>query len=387
MYRPGKFLKHTQVVRKLGDFPAPINGVINLESAVYRLDVAPGGAIVSPYPFVLPDNGVTRIEGDEAAKSVLQYSGEGTMFSSDSLGTLSLKELVVSCPNGKMFDVTGADSLSALYFDAVIAFDVNNFGDVSSVGTMSLVNISFVGIGAGFALEDINVFSSHLLQHSDGKNVSGSLFSFGSGEFGRIGVSQSAFILDSNEYIFNFSQLATFGEVLVSGSTCNDYHKVYEDESLTHKETGFYFSGNEGVPNSQKRASFYMTGNTTYTSLTQGSWAKVSGATTAGDDIEKFSASNNRVTYLNSHFFGDVNIAVSATSNNATDKVCKFAVFKNGALVPGSVSERSINNKTGAIPVQASLSLEKDDYVELWMMNETSDVDILATNINFSIHE
>lgn len=386
-YKYSKFLAETRVVKSVSDFPAPIDGVILLENKVYRLDLPAGTELSVPYRFVLPEGGVTRIEGDEAVKSQLTYTGTGAMFSCEELGSLSLKELLVSAPNGSLLDVTSTSLYSAVYIDSVILSSISSLGAATDIGTVSITNAALSLINEGLSLNNINTFSCNLTQSAFTNNNATTCFSFDSGTFARISFSQTLFQLGTNERAFYFNPPATFDSVLVSGCNGDRRDNTYATGSLTHKEVSFYFSGNEGLPNSQKRASYYTSGNTTYTELTEGVWAKVEGTTITGDDVEKFAVTNNRATFINGSFTGDVSAAVSATSGTATDKICQFAIFKNGVIVPGSISERSIQNKTGAVPVQASVVLETNDYLELWVMNSTDDTDILISNYNLSVHE
>lgn len=52
-----------------------------------------------------------------------------------------------------------------------------------------------------------------------------------------------------------------------------------------------------------------------------------------------------------------------------------IALFKNGALIPGSAIERTITNASdeGAFSVKAHVSLAIGDYVELWVESDSGD--------------
>lgn len=142
-----------------------------------------------------------------------------------------------------------------------------------------------------------------------------------------------------------------------------------------------------GVPASASVGNAYMEANATATTIAATStFVKAAGATTMGAITQRFSHTANRLTYTGSatRSFA-VESIVSLTSGNTN--VVAVAIYKNGAIVPGGVSRvtTSGSGKSENVSTQAVVSLATDDYVEMWVANESAVQGITVSDLSLLI--
>ena len=117
---------------------------------------------------------------------------------------------------------------------------------------------------------------------------------------------------------------------------------------------------------------------------------KALGTTTVSAYLEDFEMSaNNRLTYLGrqtSHFH--VAVALSMTSA-ANIQVTSMTIGKNGTSLPETEIQRKIGTGTdvGAVAVVGLVELAKDDYLEMFVANETSTGNLTVEFMNFTASE
>jgi len=140
-----------------------------------------------------------------------------------------------------------------------------------------------------------------------------------------------------------------------------------------------------GLVNTAEFGNYYMNNNATATTIASSGVAyKILGTTTANTINQKFTHTNNRLTYTGGL---DRNFQVSATVSFVTgnNKVIGLYVAKNGAIVTDSemYATSSGSGRAESIHVQTVLELTANDYVELWIENDTDTTDITVEFLNF----
>lgn len=95
---------------------------------------------------------------------------------------------------------------------------------------------------------------------------------------------------------------------------------------------------------------------------------------------------NNRIRYIGTterHFMIDVALSTTAAGNN---KLLHYQLFKNGIALPETLIPRvhGTGADHGAIPITTNVHLETNDYIELFVSNETDDsnLTIVSGTIN-----
>lgn len=139
------------------------------------------------------------------------------------------------------------------------------------------------------------------------------------------------------------------------------------------------FTNCVGINNSANQGSLSMSNNLTDTVITvQGTYYKILGTTTASPENQKFVATNNRLTYtgvLTDTYFYTSTFTLTTTNNQNIE----VALYKNGVFVVSTPlfsdgNGVSINSSIGTL-----IPLTTNDYLELFVRNNTSSANIRAT--------
>lgn len=233
------------------------------------------------------------------------------------------------------------------------------------IGTVAWNNSLFVGSGAA---KSVHILSSTLDITRRWRSVYSAGVAPGSSTLIEVQdasnsfANNESFILDT----VNFSG----GGAYLSG-TSNDDNQTLITNTV-------------GVPNSANIAQYFMTNNTGSTGQApQGTFFKVSGSTTPGEYVEKFTVSNNRATYVGAltAFFEVVAMMSIVGSNN---NVIATRVAKNGVTIEASQTRSTLNSsgRSENSSCQAVTQLVDGDYVEIWVANETSGNSITVEDLS-----
>jgi len=134
-------------------------------------------------------------------------------------------------------------------------------------------------------------------------------------------------------------------------------------------------------------AGYGMAGNTTATNIAvAGTYYKVLGTTTA-NTLDGFTHSNNRLTYTgtDTHYFKILASPISMISAG-TNVIVSLKFAKNGTVIGYPVT-RKINtgSDVGACSISFDVSLVTNDYIELFITNETSTATVTVEDLYLSL--
>ena len=148
------------------------------------------------------------------------------------------------------------------------------------------------------------------------------------------------------------------------------------------------FSETRGVLNSAAIANYYMVNNATLTDIvTQNVAVKIAGTTTPGALAQKFTFTDNRATYVGAitrdFKVSAVLTVVAATSN----KQIGLYIRKTNTLVTESEQyvTTNANSRAEAITIQSFVNLSTNDYIEIWVENDTDNTDVTISFLNVII--
>lgn len=159
-------------------------------------------------------------------------------------------------------------------------------------------------------------------------------------------------------------------------------------DGVQYNDNKALFSNCRGINNTKSSANYFMRNNATATTVALVDTAyKAAGTTTAGE-IEKFSHSNNRATYLGalSKKF-TVTATVTCTSGNNHQigvYIAKNGILDNPSEIYGTTSG---TGRAENITVQTLIELVQNDYIEVWVENATSATNIVVAFLNVIIRE
>lgn len=371
-------------VSSVSDLPAAVAGVITLAAETtyfFTQDVDLVGSR-------LVGSSDTVILGASSENATITSTGLGTGLS-NALFTTEWTTPIRHVTFGNVDTAINIDGVTnapvALDWTGVNFLNVPNVGQISTcdnwifskgaflnsqgfvftgtVGTIGIDNSIFVGNGSAGNIFEINASATITRRF---RIIYSSIVAFGSTV--GINVSTSAtvptegYILDT----INFSGGGTY-------TTGVDY--------LDNKVR---WSDVRGLVNTAEFGNYYMTNNATITPIAvSGTAYKILGTTTENAINQKFTHSNNRLTYtggLDRNF--QVSATVSFTSGN--NKVIGLYIAKNGSIVTSSemYATTSGSGRAESIHVQTVLELTANDYIELWIENDTDTTDITVEFLN-----
>lgn len=155
---------------------------------------------------------------------------------------------------------------------------------------------------------------------------------------------------------------------------------------------GVQFSDNKplfvncrGISNSAEIANYHMANNATLTDIiTVNTPVKVAGTTTASSINQRFTHSNNRVTYIGAITRSFRVSSVASVTSSSSNKQIGFYVAKNGVVIDESemYMTTNTNSRAESIAIQTIITLSTNDYLEIYVENSTDATDITVTFLN-----
>ena len=152
--------------------------------------------------------------------------------------------------------------------------------------------------------------------------------------------------------------------------------------SYTDNKTRFVNS--KGIENTAEIGNYYMTNNTTVTTIsTVNTPVKALGTTTANAINQKFNHTDNRLTYVGA-LLRDFQVTATISLKSVVNKVIGVYVAKNGVVIPSSemFSTTNGNGRSESITCQTILELNENDYVEIWVENSSNSANITVEHLN-----
>lgn len=370
---------YTQV-SAVSDFPEPVNGVITLN----------GGAWLITHFLDLEGNRIEYV-GDTA---ILGTSSETAGLTSTGLApgaalitggaSLPIQNLRLTVPTGcKAFSLTAAGPTSALDWRAlnVVGGEV---GTISGFSNFIMQDSAFLSGAHGLVFD--GTFGTIAFETV--------IFSLPAGTM--ITIPSTATITRRFRLIYS-SVIVTSGNTGISVSpsasipvegyildTVNFSGGGTYTSGVTYSDNKALFRNCRGINNSGEFAHMTLNGNALATDIvSQGVAVKVAGATVLQSDTQKFSHSSNRLTYtgaLTRSFKVFATASVNATANTRIG----LYVAKGGTPITNSenyTTAGSTNRSENAL-TQTVVSLATDEYVEIFVENDSGVSDVTVTELS-----
>jgi hypothetical protein len=391
--RYNNFLESSKIefIDKVEDFPEAVSGVITLaDNQTYFITTTVDllGARI-----VCGQN--TTIIGGSSENCILKSTG---LAAATPLITsiYSLPMRNISITHGTALDLNGSGTpTAAIDWFGVNFLDCNSSGGGSGVGTIqnysnfimsdcALLNssgmtfngtIGTVGfvqcLFSGVAAQTTLNFPSTLTITRRIRATYSSFVAFGGAT--AINVSTSA-VIPVEGYILdtiNFSGGATY----TAGVQFNDNKAL--------------FINCKGIGNSAEIGQAYYINNTTQNPIaTTGVFEKILGTTTASPVNQKFSHTNNRLTYtggITRSFRVTASCSAQAITTNNTTILVRAA--KNGTTIAESESQATTSGtlRNENFYSQAIVELTTNDFIELFIANATNANNLLVTELNMIV--
>lgn len=366
--------------------PAPVNGVITLKAE-------------TTYYFT----GHVDLEGDRIVASantvILGSSSENCSLTSTGIGSDFLVSTEYTIP---IRHIT--------FKDVTNAIDINSGNTGVQPIAIDWYGVNFSGCDVNILCGDVDNFIFNV-----GAVLGQGKISF-TGEIGTIGINQSLFVGDGSatplieltststitrRFRITYSAFVAFTDttaidvdatatVPVEGfilDTCNFSGGGTYLPGVDSTSNKALFSTNVGIENSADISQYFMSGNATATTISStGVAVKIAGTTTSAAITSKFTNTDNRATYVGAlikPFKVTATLSVESGNNNQIG----VYVAKNGTLITQSevYGTTSGAGRAENIVVQTFVDLQQNDYLELWVENDTSTQDVVVTDLNFIV--
>lgn len=147
------------------------------------------------------------------------------------------------------------------------------------------------------------------------------------------------------------------------------------------------FQNCRGVTNSISLGQAYMVNNATATVVSvSGTFYKILGVTTAGSVNQRFTHTDNRLTF-DGAIGGAFKISAIISCSSGNNQLLLARVAVNGVTVAASESQISTSGsgRSENLKVAAIVNLATTDYVEIFMANSTSANNIVVSELNFIV--
>ena len=204
----------------------------------------------------------------------------------------------------------------------------------------------------------------------------------------RFRIIYSSFIILSGETGVNLSVSATVPNEGYIFDTVNFAGGGTYTAGITTSDNKSRISECRGVDNSGNIGQYFMTGNASSTVVSGGAYTKVLGTTSAGSFVEKFdvTTTSNKAIYKGS-LQGFYKITATSTLVSSNNKVIALRVAKNGTTSASSRSASTTNSsgRAESVTCQDVTSLSTDDYIEIFVANETDNTAVRVADLNVTI--
>jgi len=134
----------------------------------------------------------------------------------------------------------------------------------------------------------------------------------------------------------------------------------------------------------------YVSSAAATTVTTSGTPVKVAGTTTAGDLKDFSMPTDNRLVFNGtSTKMCKIDIFVSATQSVNSTRWTEWSIAKNGTVIAATKIQRDHSNNTdrGASAIGALISMDPDDYLEIYVDHETSGSTATAHQMIVTAHD
>ena len=362
----------------------------------------------------VPINGVITLDGDKAYHFTRDIDLLGSRLvgghNTAILGTSSETSSITSTGLGvgvALFTTTGTTPIQNISFtDVDTALDINGDGTIALDWlALNIINVPNIGV--------IKNFTNWVISSCAFLNSSGLVFD---GDAGTIGASNclftgdgestnmvevadtanitrrfrfiySSFVIPTNNTAIDIDTGATIpveGYIL---DTVNFSGAGSSTAGVTFSDNKSKFIECKGVTNSANISSYNMSSNSTETTITvSGTAVKVAGTTTEGSVTQRFTHTNNKLVFdgaITRNFLITATASLSSGNNNEI----ALTVSKNGTLVSSSEVTATTNagGRVESVAIQDIIELEEDDYIEMWVANDTGTSNVTVEYLNVII--
>lgn len=370
------------LVKSAADFPTAVAGVITLDpNILYEIN----GSISISNKINLNNS---MIIGEDWKNDKLIYTGTAELFTGAEGGKINSITLTAASAGSKLFNLDGGGGEKDIIIYECFIIGCNDIGIIKNYDGMVTFQTMIMAYNTnGITLENIDDFYEiNTFWESNNSNTFEKLV----GAFSEIAMTggdrgcssaNSAIVLDVTG-ITSITKGACLKAVLFTGDGTyvqGSFSSKWDIESYgLNTEKDDIASGNLYISS---------TANTVIASANTP--VKILGTTTSVNLFRFTSPTNNRLTYTGVKTRRSM-VICSLTSTflgSSGNKYFSFYIAKNGVVLPESKQKVKLlsNTDQGPISISCLVSLAPNDYIEVWVANNTDGTDMLIQTLNMSI--
>jgi len=370
----------TVIVSEESDFPTPVGGVITLANDTDYLIV---DDVSTSNSFAIGTSTVLRAASSQLIQ--LTYTGAGDMFTGTN-PSFKIRDITVSCPNGNLFNVTSAAPSSIIQLIETNVQECETLGTISGAFIVRLTNVAFEDIKTkGFTFSGSNLYFS--MNTILAFIRTGILFDFGTSTFRSMSISNGVVEATGAGVTF-MSGLASSGNIVAGGLATVNNNKTFNVDTqlsgITSKDDRWEFNGNNNIADTMNFGLVSTTTNALETTIVSTGVPVKVNAVFVDSDLSRFTADGTgRLTYSgDSNSILDINVSSALLGASGGDKQSSLYIAINGAVVAATAIQATTNSsKAGSASTIWQYDFNKDDYVEVWVANETDTTNIVAQDV------
>jgi len=371
----------TVFVYEEADFPTPAGGVITLAGDTeYRLL----NDITTVNRFVM-GAGTILSAGNERLIT-LTYSGVGTMFTAvDS--TMVVRDIGLVCSAGTAFDISSTTGAH----DFICTNVLLTCGDIGTMDELNLIYFRATNLtasGAGLTITGACGTFFYSIGTITVSGVAAKAINFSTSTFTIISLQNIIFILaDAGAYCI--SGLANSGNINAGGQATvfntDQYGVGTFLENINHYDNFWDFVLNANSINSYTLALATHAGATTIPIAASATPVKITGVWNS-QTMHRFTHDNDgRWTHTSKNVHLDVTASITVDLVTGIDDI-SFFIYRNGVQIPASKVTQEVNSGDPEnISIIWNLEVDLNDYIEFWVQNDDTTVDVIIVNATIRI--
>lgn len=382
--------ENVRIINSESDFDSQTATVITLTPGVfYQI----GADISTSKRFVTQG---AQMQGLGSA-ATLTYTGTASMFTNTN-ERFGIENISISCANGTVFECIGDDTGNPQHrinARSILVTDCEQLLISTGAGAQVFELVQVTNVSGSVAISFSGSTAAVVFGFSRigflGLSAGAIGFDFGSVLTQEIELADIVMFGDSTATAL--SGLVSSGNLtsgnLASVKGCNFSSFTTPLENIVEDDIRWEFEGNAGVANSINDGLIHVSSNALETTIgTQGVAVKVNGVFTA-ESVGRFTSDGTgRLTFTGER---SVRLPIDATASllmaSGGDKQVSLCIAINGVVVDATcVQETASNNKGGSASTMWQHSFETNDYVELFVSNESNTENIIVTQAVFRVN-
>jgi len=361
----------------ISDFPPAVSGVITLEENTNYVIL---DDITTANRFVFQDN--STMQGRNKANIVVTYTGSDNFFSWSDANVTIERMTIVAASGSVLSGVNATASTYVTIFDklAFVADDLGVIGETKGI-SISYCEFSLASDGVAFSGDLGNV----LVTACDADIQGGTLFDMDGATCDGIafanvfaGGDVSATFLDGAAASGNFNA-GGLGSIV----DCRIKSITPLAANITVDDVSWEFVFNDTIQDTKPNGILSLQGNSTETVIAgAGTAVKVAGTWVVEDVSQSTGTTDGRYTYDGIKPAKQVltgSVSVAPASGGAVTMSAYFAL--NGTIISGSKRQGSAaSGGLSSITMPWYITTQPGDYIELFVANEDSTVNIVVSS-------